>query len=66
MVMLSSLTEQVYLSFAISVVLLLYGFVVVLESRWSSGVSHLPLQDSCFPQFKVQVENCITSDAFRA
>ncbi|CAK9141654.1 unnamed protein product [Ilex paraguariensis] len=41
--------EEVYLSFAISMLMVFYLFLIVLESPWSNGgLSWLP-QDSCFP-----------------
>ena len=46
---LPSFNEQVYLSFAVSILVILYLFLVALESPWSnSGAWWLPL-DSCFP-----------------
>ncbi|CAL5414089.1 unnamed protein product [Camellia sinensis] len=45
MVVVPSFSAELYLSFAISVIGLLYLFLVFLESRWSNEFP----QDSCFP-----------------
>ncbi|KAK7261601.1 hypothetical protein RIF29_27916 [Crotalaria pallida] len=46
---LANFTEQLYLSLAISILVILYVFLLALESPWSNhGVAWLP-QDCTFP-----------------
>ncbi|XVE81149.1 hypothetical protein DITRI_Ditri15bG0039500 [Diplodiscus trichospermus] len=51
------------LSFAISLLVVLYLFLVLLESQWSNkGVSWLP-QDCCFPVPHISKKKGFLSDS---
>jgi hypothetical protein len=58
---LPSFNEEMYLSFAILILVFLYLFLVALESPWSnSGAWWLPL-DSCFPTLTERMASMIDS-----
>ncbi|KAG7995130.1 hypothetical protein I3843_01G092200 [Carya illinoinensis] len=60
----ASFSEEIYLSFAISILVFFYLVLVVLESPWSNsgGVCILPL-DCCFPTLRVAEKMSTVSDS---
>lgn len=52
-------TEELFLSLAISTIVLLYLLLVILDSLWSHGASCLP-PDCCFPSL-LQDKGCLST-----